>query len=165
MGIDPGLAATGYGVVAEEGNRVRPLGYGGIDTSPGALLSERIDKIFTEMEALLLDYAPSVVVVEKLFFSANARSAMNVGEARGVIILAAQRAGTEICEYTPLQVKQAVVGNGRATKEQVMYMVQALLGIKEKMPSSHAADALALALCYLQSSGLKRAIDRTGGKA
>ena len=80
-------------------------------------------------------------------------------QTRGVIILAAQRAGVEICEYTPLQVKQAVVGNGRATKDQVEYMVRALLGIKEKLPSSHAADALAMALCYLQSSGLASLID------
>lgn len=160
MGIDPGLANTGYGVVEEEGNSLRPLGCGGIETPPGALLSERLDKIFTEMEELLRRYAPDAVVVEQLFFSANARSAMSVGEARGVIILAAQRAGVEICEYTPLQVKQAVVGNGRATKDQVEYMVRALLGIKEKLPSSHASDALAMALCHLQSSGLKRLIDK-----
>ncbi len=159
MGIDPGLANTGYGVVEEAGTALRALGWGGVDTSSGALLSERLDKIFTETEELLRRYAPDAVAVEQLFFSANARSAMSVGEARGVIILAAQRAGVEICEYTPLQVKQAVVGNGRATKDQVEYMVRALLGIKEKLPSSHAADALAMALCYLQSSGLARLID------
>jgi crossover junction endodeoxyribonuclease RuvC len=159
MGIDPGLANTGYGVVEEEGSCLRTLGYGGIQTSPGALLSERLDKIFSEMEELLQAYAPQAVAVEQLFFSANARSAMNVGEARGVIILAAQRAGVEIGEYTPLQVKQAMVGNGRATKDQVKYMVQAILGIKEKLPSSHAADALAMALCHLQYGGLKRRID------
>ncbi len=159
MGIDPGLANTGYGVVESEGNRVRTLGYGGIQTSPGALLSERLDKIFTETEELLRTYAPQAVAVEQLFFNANVRSAMNVGQARGVIILAAQRAGVEVGEYTPLEVKMSMVGNGRASKDQVGYMVKALLGIEGKLPSSHASDALALALCHLQSANMKKYID------
>lgn len=155
MGIDPGLSATGFGVVEADGKSLRPLDFGGISTPPGAEMSERLGMIFSEMEELLRRFRPEVMAVERLFFSSNARSAMLVGEALGVILLAAQRAGVEVREYTPLQVKQALVGHGRAAKQQVGYMVRAILGIEGELPSSHAADALALAICHLHSSRLE----------
>jgi crossover junction endodeoxyribonuclease RuvC len=148
MGIDPGLSSTGYGVVEKKGDKLRPLGYGGISTSSRKPLSLRIDKIYCEVKELLESYRPDLVVLEELFFNTNARSAMLVGQARGGILLAAAHAGIEVEEYTPLQVKQSLVGHGRADKKQVEYMVRALLSMKEEIGSSHASDALALAICH-----------------
>jgi crossover junction endodeoxyribonuclease RuvC len=148
MGIDPGLSSTGYGVVEKKGDKLKPLGYGGINTSSRKSLSSRIDKIYCEVKELLEDYRPDLLVLEELFFNTNVRSAMLVGQARGGILLAAAHAGVEVEEYTPLQVKQSLVGHGRADKKQVEYMVRALLSIKEEIGSSHASDALALAICH-----------------
>jgi crossover junction endodeoxyribonuclease RuvC len=155
MGIDPGLSFTGYGVVEKKGDRLSPLGFGGITTSSKDPLSSRLDKIYTEIRELIGRYNPDLVVLEELFFSANARSAMVVGQARGGILLAAQHAGVEIEEYTPLQVKQSLVGHGRADKRQVEYMVRALLSINEDIGSSHASDALALAICHAHHEKLR----------
>jgi len=163
MGIDPGLSSTGYGVVEARDERVRALGFGTINTPTGEDMSERLAIIFEEMEELLQRFRPEVVAVEQLFFSSNARSAMLVGEALGVIMLAARRAGVGVREYTPLQVKMALVGQGRADKRQVDYMVRAVLGLKEELPSSHAADALALAVCHLHSSGLEGRLEKGRG--
>ncbi len=155
MGVDPGLSSTGYGVIEARGDRARSLGFGGISTPAGMDMSERLAIIFAEAEELLRRFRPEVMAVEQLFFSSNARSAMLVGEALGVILLAAQRAGVKVREYTPLQVKMALVGNGRADKRQIDYMVRAVLSIEGELPSSHAADALALAVCHLHSSRLE----------
>jgi crossover junction endodeoxyribonuclease RuvC len=164
IGIDPGLSTTGYGIIEVARNEIKPLEFGGIRTSPGVVLSVRLDKIFQETEALFARWRPDVVVVERLFFSSNARSAMSVGEARGVILLAAQRAGAEIYEYTPLEVKLAMVGEGRGEKGQVKYMVKALLGLREEIPSTHASDALALALCFVHSSGWRNKVGKSERK-
>ncbi|NPV59514.1 MAG: crossover junction endodeoxyribonuclease RuvC [Actinobacteria bacterium] len=148
MGIDPGLSSTGYGVVEKRGDVLRALGFGGIETSPRDTMSARLAKIYREVSELIGRYRPDLVVLEEIFFSANARSAMVVGQARGGIILAAAHAGVGVEEYTPLQVKQSLVGHGRADKKQVEYMVKALLRLEEDPGSSHASDALALAICH-----------------
>lgn len=148
MGIDPGLSSTGYGVVEKKGDRLRSLGYGGITTSSRKSLSSRIDKIYGEVKELIEGYCPDILALEELFFNTNVRSAMAVGQARGGILLAAAHAGVGVEEYTPLQVKLSLVGHGRADKKQVEYMVRAILSIEEAIGSSHASDALALAICH-----------------
>lgn len=148
LGIDPGLSATGYGVVERRGSRVRLLGFGEISTSPRDPLSVRIDKIYSEVGELIDRYHPDLMVLEELFFNTNARSAMAVGQARGGILLASAHHGVGVEEYTPLQVKQSLVGHGRADKKQVKYMVRAILSMTEEIGSSHASDALALAICH-----------------
>jgi crossover junction endodeoxyribonuclease RuvC len=155
MGIDPGLASTGYGVVEKEGGQLRSLGYGGINTSSRKPLSARLDKIYSEVKDLIERYGPDLVVLEELFFNTNVRSAMVVGQARGGIILAAAHAGVAVEEYTPLQVKQTLVGHGRADKRQVEYMVRTLLHIEGDIGSSHASDALALAICHAHSERMR----------
>ncbi len=159
MGIDPGLASSGYGVVEKQKGRLRPLGFGGIDTSPREPLSARLDKIYSEVRELIAGYQPDLVVLEELFFNKNARSAMVVGQARGGIILAAAHAGVGVEEYTPLQVKQTLVGYGRADKRQVEYMVRTLLHIDEEIGSTHASDALALAICHAHSERMRGRLD------
>lgn len=148
LGIDPGLSFTGYGIVEKEGDRLRPLGFGGITTSPRDSMSSRLDKIYKEVKELIERYGPDLLVLEQLFFNTNVRSAMVVGQARGGILLAAEHNGLAVEEYTPLQVKQCLVGHGRADKGQVKYMVRTLLCIDEDIGSSHASDALALAICH-----------------
>jgi crossover junction endodeoxyribonuclease RuvC len=155
MGIDPGLAATGYGVVEKQGGQLRSLGFGGINTSPREALSSRLDKIYSEVRDLIERYRPDLLVLEELFFNTNARSAMVVGQARGGIILAAAHAGVGVEEYTPLQVKQTLVGHGHADKRQVEYMVRTLLHIEGDIGSSHASDALALAICHAHSERMR----------
>lgn len=164
MGIDPGLTSTGYGVIEKKGNRIRALGFGSITTSPRENLSLRLDKIYREVRELIETYRPDLVVIEELFFNANARSAMVVGEARGGVILAAAHCGVEVEEYTPLQVKQALVGYGRADKRQVQYMVRTLLSLEENVGSSHAGDALALAICHAHREKLEHRVENVAGE-
>lgn len=167
MGIDPGLTSTGYGVIEKKGDQLRALGFGGIATSSREKLSSRLAKIYDEVKALIEEYRPDLVVVEELFFNSNARSAMVVGEARGGVILAAAHCGVGVEEYTPLQVKQALVGHGRADKRQVSYMVRALLSLEGEVTSSHASDALALAICHAHREKLQEKlvnVARKGGK-
>jgi crossover junction endodeoxyribonuclease RuvC len=159
MGIDPGLASTGYGVVEKKEGQLRSLGFGGIVTSSRQPLSSRLDKIYTEVRELIDSYHPDLLVLEELFFNTNARSAMVVGQARGGIILAAAHAGVGVEEYTPLQVKQTLVGHGRADKRQVEYMVRTLLRIEGDIGSSHASDALALAICHAHSERMRGRLD------
>jgi crossover junction endodeoxyribonuclease RuvC len=160
MGIDPGLASTGYGVVEKREGRLRPLGFGGIETSPRESLSSRLDKIYSEVRELIDSYHPDLLVLEELFFNTNVRSAMVVGQARGGIILAAAHRGIGVEEYTPLQVKQTLVGHGRADKRQVEYMVRTLLRIEEEIGSSHASDALALAICHAHSERMRGRLEK-----
>jgi crossover junction endodeoxyribonuclease RuvC len=163
MGIDPGLASTGYGVIEKEGTRLKVLGYGDISTSSSKALSARLGKIYDEVMALLERYRPGLVVVEGLFLGANARSAMVVGQAKGVVCLAAWHRGLEVLEYTPLQVKKTLVGHGRAEKEQVKYMVRQILGLPGARFSSHAGDALALAVCHAHHEEMARRVERAKG--
>ena len=155
LGIDPGITNTGYGLVEEESGRMRAVSHGAIKTRSSADMSERLDILYTEIAKVIVELNPDVVVLEQLFFNTNQKTAIAVGQARGVILLACRHAGRPWDEYTPLQVKMAVVGNGNAKKEQVAYMVGALLGLKEQPATLHACDALAMAICHLQSRRLK----------
>ena len=156
LGIDPGLATTGYGIVVKEGNQYYEKDYGYINTPAGMDLHQRLLIIFRSIGVLIDRYAPEAVAVEKLFFSKNARTALQVGEARGAILTATAEKGLPVYEYTPLQVKQAVAGYGRADKKQVQQMVSILLRLAEPPRPDDAADALAVALCFLQSFKLEQ---------
>ncbi|HEX2084220.1 MAG TPA: crossover junction endodeoxyribonuclease RuvC [Solirubrobacteraceae bacterium] len=149
LGIDPGVANTGYGVVRlAGGGRLAALDGGVIETRPGLAAEHRLAAIFARVEELLDEHRPAAVALEDLYFGANARSAFAVGQARGVVMLAAGRRGIGCASYTPQQVKGAVCGSGRATKDQVIRMVQALLCLPEPPRPDHAADALAVAICH-----------------
>ena len=148
MGVDPGTAITGYGVVEQMGNRYRLLEYGVIRTSKPMDAASRLNEVFSGINRVIESFKPDQVAVEELFFNKNAKTALVVGQARGVIILAAHLKGLPVFEYTPLQVKQAVVGYGRAEKQQVQYMVKAILNLGEFPKPDDAADALAIAVCH-----------------
>ena len=155
LGIDPGITNTGYGLVIEESGRPIAGPHGAIKTSSSEDMSDRLDKLYREVSRVIAELEPDIVVLEQLFFNTNQKTAIAVGQARGVILLACRHSGAQWAEYTPLQVKMAVVGNGNAKKEQVAYMVCALLGMKERPKTLHACDALAMALCHLQSRRMR----------
>jgi crossover junction endodeoxyribonuclease RuvC len=155
LGIDPGTAIMGYGLIAQQGNRLKPLKYGVIRTAAALPLAARLLKLYRELELLIQNDRPDAVAVEELFFNKNTRTALAVGQARGVILLAAEQAGLEIAEYTPLQVKQGVVGYGRAEKQQIQEMVKLLLCLNELPKPDDAADALAIAICHAHSRKVK----------
>lgn len=152
LGIDPGIATIGFGVVDSEKNRQRLVKCGVITTPAHTSLSSRLDQIFTDMGQLLESFQPDAVSIEELFFNTNQTTGIAVAQGRGVILLACQRAGVRIYEYTPLQVKQAVVGYGRAEKSQVMDMVRRICGLQAPPKPDDAADAVALALCHARSA-------------
>jgi len=156
LGIDPGTAICGYGVVELQGSRLVPIDYGAIETSPKLSDAERLVIIYDGIDALIKKYKPDMMGVELLFFNKNVRTAMVVGQARGVILLAAAQNAIPLAEFTPLQVKQAVVGYGKATKEQVIYMVQRLLHLPAKPHPDDVADALAIAICTTHSANNRR---------
>lgn len=165
LGLDPGTASTGFGVIAVSGNRLRALEYGVLETPPGAPLERRLEQVFVQMHDLLARHAPSATAVESLFFNANVRTALAVGQARGVTLLACSQAGCEVFEYTPQQIKQAVVGYGKATKEQVMDMVRVLLGLSEVPRPDHAADALGVAICHANTCGIRERVRQSEAAA
>ena len=154
LGIDPGTANTGYGVVARRGGRLVALDGGCIETSPRSAQEARLAIIFERVDALLAEHAPAAVALEDLYFGVNAASALAVGHARGVVMLAAGRRGIPCTGYTPQQVKGAVCGSGRADKDQVQTMVQVLLSLPEPPRPDHAADALAVAICHANQVAL-----------
>lgn len=158
LGIDPGTANTGYGVVRGNGSRIQVLKEGVIRTRPGVTLERRLAEIHAQVGELLDLYRPDAVAVEELYFGANARTAFSVGQARGVVLLAAGQRGVPLRSYTPQQVKGAVCGNGRADKEQVARMVARLLGLAAPPTPDHAADALAVAICDLNRAPLALAL-------
>jgi crossover junction endodeoxyribonuclease RuvC len=158
LGVDPGLANTGYGVVAHRGGRAVALDGGVIDTPAGLPAERRLAQIHARVEELLSEHDPAAVALEELYFGANARSAFAVGQARGVVMLAAGQRDVPCAGYTPQQVKGAVCGSGRAGKDQVARMVGALLGLAEPPRPDHAADALAVALCHLNRAPLHSAL-------
>jgi crossover junction endodeoxyribonuclease RuvC len=160
LGIDPGTANTGYGVVARDGARLVALDGGVIETAAGRDPGERLATIHARVGALLDEYRPDALAVEDLYFGSNARSAFAVGQARGVVILAAGQRGLPCCSYTPQQVKGAVCGSGRADKGQVQRMVQALLSLTDLPRPDHAADALAVAICHANGASLRAAAER-----
>jgi len=161
LGIDPGTAMTGYGLIKDQGSKLEVIDYGGIRTSPQNSLAQRLCKINGELERLINIYAPQVVVVEELFFNKNVRTALAVGQARGVILLTAAKAGLEVREYTPLQVKQALTGYGRAKKQQIQYMVKMLFKLEKVPQPDDVADALAIAVCHAYS---RQAEEKWGGE-
>lgn len=148
LGIDPGLAIVGYSLIEKKSNKYRVCDYGVIKTSAGETNSQRLLNIYQELTDLINTYQPEEMAVEELFFNKNAKTAIEVGQARGVILLAGAQAGIKVAEYTPLQVKQSVVGYGRATKDQVQQMVKALLNLSSLPKPDDAADALAVAICH-----------------
>ncbi len=160
LGVDPGLAITGWGVIKESNKQLITLGYGSIKTDRGLSYPHRLKIIYNELTQVIKQYNPRIVAVEELFFNKNVKTALRVGEARGVAILAAMNAGRMIAEYTPLQVKQALVGYGRARKFQIQKMVQVVLRL-EKVPSpDDTADALAVAVCHINSSKMENILSR-----
>lgn len=147
LGIDPGFGSIGYGAISVTAGDPTALSYGCLHTTPGVAFPKRLLKIFDDVSALIRDIAPDVIGVEKLFFEKNSKTAIEVSHARGVIILAAERAGVPIIECTPLQVKLAATGYGKADKRQVQQMIARVLKLKEIPRPDDTADALAIALC------------------
>ena len=148
MGVDPGLATVGVGVIEAHGGNFRALEYGSIITKPRQLLENRLAQIYDKLTEIIVRCRPDVMAVEELFFNTNQKTEVAVAQARGVILLAAQKQGLDIYEYTPLQIKQSVVGYGRAEKKQVIYMTRTILKLKEDPKPDDTADALAVAICH-----------------
>lgn len=151
LGIDPGSNITGYGIVEQHGNRLVHVDNGCIITSVKSPLHLRLKEIYTRLLKIISRYQPDAVSIENIFFSQNASSALKLGQARGAAILSAVNAGKEVFEYTPMQVKQAVVGYGRASKDQIQKMTKVLLNLPE-VAQTDAADALAVAICHINSA-------------
>lgn len=151
FGVDPGIAITGYGLVRQNRDELEPVAYGVITTPAEWPLPRRLQHLYRKLKALAETYHPAEASVEELFFARNARTALSVGHARGVILMALADAGLPIYEYTPLQVKQAITGYGRASKEQMQEMVRLLLQLEMIPQPDDAADALAMAICHAHS--------------
>jgi len=162
LGIDPGLANTGYGVVALRGGRLAALDGGVIETRADGPQERRLADIHEQVERLICAHEPDAVALEELYFGQNVRTAFAVGHARGVVMLAAGQRGLPCSGYTPQQVKAAVCGNGRAGKDQVARMVQTLLCLEQEPRPDHAADALAVAICHANCAPLTRALAQAG---
>lgn len=151
LGIDPGLAIMGYGAIRSEDGRMHPLDYGTVQTESTMALPERIHCIYEGICTLIDRFKPEAVAFEELFFNTNVKTAIIVGQARGAAVAAAYRYVKKLYEYTPLQVKQAVVGYGKAEKKQVQLMVKTILGLDKLPKPDDAADALAVAICHAQT--------------
>lgn len=156
LGIDPGYAIVGIGVVEYRGNKFRTLEYGAITTPAKMPTVDRLKKIYDEMTLLIDKYKPDAAAIEELFFNSNQKTAINVAQARGVILVSLRNKDVPISEYTPLQVKQSVTGYGRADKAQIQQMVKTLLGLNVIPKPDDAADALALAVCHAHSSKMNK---------
>ena len=152
LGIDPGFAITGYSVIDYQGNKFKLITSGAILTEAHTQFSLRLEKIYNELQQIIASYKPDAMSIEELFFNNNAKTAINVAQARGVILITAKKNGVPIYEYTPLQVKQSVVGYGRADKRQVQSMVKMILN-EEKLPKlDDTTDSMAIAICHAHSS-------------
>lgn len=156
LGIDPGTAITGYGLVESRGDHFQFVACGVIRTPAGEPLPSRLHTLYADLGRIIDEYQPASSAVEELFFARNARTALAVGQARGVVLLALTAAGLPVYEYTPLQVKQAITGYGRAEKTQVQAMVRVLLGLAAVPEPDDAADAVAVAMCHLQTIALRQ---------
>ena len=148
LGIDPGIAIVGYGVVDKEGNRYKTVAYDAVTTRAHTPLEERLLLVYKGIDEIIKMYKPDAMSIEELFFNNNAKTAVAVGQARGVILLAAVQNGIPIYEYTPLQVKQALTGYGRASKSQIQQMMKSILGLESVPKPDDVADALAIAVCH-----------------
>lgn len=151
MGIDPGSLCTGYGIAEETGRQLTVVHYGGIRSKPKSPFAQRLKIIYDGLASAMAEYQPDVVVVEKMFFAKDPKAAIKLGQTRGVTLLAAANANITLAEYSPLEVKQSVVGYGHADKHQVRDMVTAILKLKTKPEPLDASDALAVAICHLHS--------------
>jgi len=158
LGIDPGLATTGYGLVQETSAGLQAVAFGVVSTLARQPLTARLQQLYRELSALIREHRPDESAVEELFFSRNVRTAMSVGQARGVVLLALANAGLPVAEYTPLTVKQAVSGFGGADKVQMQTMVKMLLKLQDIPRPDDAADALAIAICHLHSARLNQVL-------
>ncbi|CAN5825737.1 crossover junction endodeoxyribonuclease RuvC [soil metagenome] len=164
LGIDPGLSRCGYGCVERGSGGSRAVAIGVLKTPPSVPLPARLAELQRELRSLIAELAPAVVAVERVFFSANVRTAMSVGQASGLAMAEAAAAGCEVVEYTPNQVKEAVAGHGGAGKEEMQRMVQVLLGLAAPPRPADAADAVALALCHIAHAPVRRRVrSATGG--
>lgn len=161
IGIDPGTATTGYGVVEETAGKLLPIAFGVVTTPAGMPMPQRLAALHDEIARLIALHEPESAAVESLFFQKNVRTAITVGQARGAILLALQRGRIPVSEYTPLEVKQAVAGYGGAQKRQVQRMVRALLALADIPRPDDAADALAIAICHLNSRRLKALAEKS----
>lgn len=148
LGIDPGYAIVGYGLVSYDNYKFKTIGYGAITTKAGIPINLRLLEIFNDMTTILETFKPEMVAIEKLFFNTNTKTAIDVAQARGVVVVACASQNIPIYEYTPLQVKQSVTGYGRAEKKQVMEMTKSILGMSKVPKPDDAADALAVAICH-----------------
>ena len=153
LGIDPGYAIVGWGVVYFSGNMYKPLGFGAVTTEPEMKFTKRLEYIHSGMSRLMLKCKPDAVAIEKLYFQNNQKTAIDVAQARGVILLAAEQHDISVFEYTPLQIKTVVTGYGKAKKPQVMEMTRRLLKLEKVPKPDDTADALAVALCHIQANG------------
>ena len=153
LGIDPGIAIVGYGVIEYKNGLFRTLAYGAITTPAHTSVESRLKTVYDDLDEIIKKYKPDDMAVEELFFNNNPKTAIAVAEARGVILLCAMKNGVNIQEYTPIQVKQSVVGYGRAEKKQVMLMVNSILGLKNGPKLDDTADALAIAICHAHTGG------------
>ncbi len=153
MGIDPGYAIVGWGVIQYEGGRFHAQGFGAVTTEAGTPFLQRLNQIYEQITAILTQFEPDALAIEKLYFQNNQKTAIEVAEARGVILLAAERCSVPVFEYTPLQVKSAVTGFGQAQKPQVMEMTRRLLRLQAVPKPDDTADALAIAICHAQTGG------------
>jgi len=163
LGIDPGLAFTGYGVIAVDGSSYRHLGHGVIGTSPQEDMGSRLVRLHLGLEEVLEAYRPQESSVELIYFAKNSKTAIPVAQARGVVLYTLAARGIPIAEYTPLQLKQALIGRGRAEKRQIQEMLKILFRLESVPAPDHAADALALAVCHANISSVRRRISALGG--
>ncbi|GBF10018.1 crossover junction endodeoxyribonuclease RuvC [Tepidibacillus infernus] len=164
LGFDPGIAIVGFGVIKKEGNQIRPLQYGSIQTKAGLDTGIRLKQVYDAAKEIIQNYQPEAVSIEKLYFNKNVTTAFTVGQARGVLMLAAVEANLPIFEYTPLQIKQAIVGYGRAEKKQIQEMVRMYLSLKEVPKPDDVADALAIAICHVHSAKMTAIINKGNSK-
>ena len=155
LGIDPGLAIIGYGILDFKGNSFKTVSYGQINTPAKTPISDRLEMIYSQMSELIIKFKPDDIAFEELFFNKNVKTAITVAQARGVEVLAARQFTRNVYEYTPLQIKKSLVGYGRATKEQIQYMVKVLLNLKEVPKPDDVADALAVAITHGSSINFK----------
>lgn len=158
MGIDPGYGIIGYGIIEKIGNRITPITYGVIETPKEESIAVRLAILNDRLSEIIKRYTPEEIAVEDLFFNTNITTGIKVAQARGVILLCAIQNCGKLFEYTPLQIKQALTGQGRAEKRQVQYMVRAILGLKETPKPDDAADALAVAICHSNTGSYGRDI-------
>jgi len=163
LGIDPGLAHTGWGIVETRGALCRARAYGCVTTKASEPIDQRLGRIFEEITRAIEAYHPTQLAIEKIFFGENTRSALATAQARGAAIVACSQAGLEVGEYTPMQIKQAVVGTGAADKHQVIYMVRTVLALDHDPHPDHAADALAAAVCHANLNRTKELSRRAAG--